>query len=107
MKSLSNPFELICKSKADAEIMQLKSHLLILLMESLRCSHDKRKDMAARLGCSEGEMSRIANGYLSSISIEKLLKHLSTVGIIFSSSLNADELSCTLIVGDEDEKTVR
>ncbi len=80
-----NPFLMICEKKVDAEIMHIKSVMIILLMKRLNTMASKRKDMAKILGCSEGEMSRIANGYLSSISLEKIIKHLATIDC-FSSS---------------------
>lgn len=101
MKKFTNLFEVVCDSRSEAEIMQLKNHLLIILMEALKKQATKRKDMAIILGVSNGEMSRIANGYLSSISIEKLLKHLSTVGFSTRPKLNVENVSVEIIINGD------
>lgn len=100
METYKNIFESICENKCDAQIMQVKSHLLIILMSKLNGLATKRKDMAKILGCSNGEMSRIANGYLSSISIEKLIKHLSIVGISLKSYVDVESSTFELKIND-------
>lgn len=93
MKNITNLFEVVCDNKVDASIMQIKSNLLVLLMSQLNKKASKRKDMAKILGCSEGEMSRIANGYLSSISIEKIIKHLASVDCLSFSEFSDGTVS--------------
>lgn len=96
-----NPFLMICDKKVDAEIMHIKSVLIILLMKKLNTMSSKRKDMASILGCSESEMSKLANGYLSCVTIEKIIKHLSTIGFSVDCNFSSDADSAGFIVNEK------
>lgn len=86
----ANPFSMLFDNKADAEIARIKAHLVIMLMSELRTVAGTRSGMAEVLGCSLSEISRISKGNVTGVSIEKLLKHLSTMNVSLKSSLDVD-----------------
>jgi len=85
MNTVKNPFEVIYGKGPDAEVAAIKSKLVILLTDRLRRSGLTQKEWSSKLGCSESEISRVKNGQISGVSIEKILKHLFSLGF----SLNA------------------
>lgn len=88
LQVVTDPFSLIFEHAVDADIAKIKSNMIILLVSELKTVAGTRKAMAEILGCSAGEMSRIANGQLTSISMEKLIKHLSTMNVRFKSEMD-------------------
>lgn len=88
LQVVTDPFSLIFEHAVDADIAKIKSNMIILLMSELKTVSRTRKGMAEVLGCSAGEMSRIANAQMTSISIEKLIKHLATLNVRFKSELD-------------------
>lgn len=88
LQVVTDPFSLIFEHAVDADIAKIKSNMIILLVSELKTAAGTRKAMAEILGCSAGEMSRIANGQLTSISMEKLIKHLSTMNVRFKSEMD-------------------
>ncbi len=91
MNKYTDPFELIYGAGAEAEIIRMKSNLLIMLTEKLRKQCKTRKEMSELLNVSTSEISKMMNGKLSSISFEKLLKHLHRVGVKMNAGLDVND----------------
>lgn len=74
-------FELIYDNPTDVKLAKMKSDFIILLTAHLRDKFKTRKEMSEFLGVSASEVSKIVNGQLSSISFEKLFKHMLKLGL--------------------------
>lgn len=99
MKNYTNSFELIYGASVEADIMQMKSRLLIMLTSLINEKNISRKETAEFLGVSTSEVSNIMNGKLGAMSFEKLLKHLYKLGVALQSELNVEEgkvTSCSI-----------
>lgn len=76
-----NVFELIYDNPTDVKIAKMKSDFIILLTSNLREKFKTRKEMSQFLGVSASEVSKIMNGQLSSLSFEKIFKHIIKLGL--------------------------
>lgn len=82
-----NHFELMYGDTKDAQIAKMKAQIIILLTQRLREKFKTRKEMVEFLEVSPSEVSKIMNGQLSSISFEKLFKHLMKMGLSVEANL--------------------
>lgn len=90
MLKTSNPFEIIYGKGPEADIAAVKSKMIIMLMDKMRDSGLTQKEWSVKLGCSPSEVSRIKNCHVSGVSMEKLLKHLLSIGFNIESVLGVE-----------------
>lgn len=100
MKRYTNSFELIYGAGAEAQIMQMKSRVIIMLTSLINEKNATRKEIAEFLGVSTSEVSNIMTGKLGAMSFEKLFKHLYKFNVLMESDLNVGEegkvISCSI-----------
>lgn len=86
-----NVYEVIYGSGFEADITQVKSNLVILLVARLREKCSTRKEMCELLNCSPAQVSNIMTGKLGSLSFERLAKFLYALDIKVSAQLQTKD----------------
>ncbi len=77
---MKNPFELISTDPVEANMLSLKSKLIIILTKLIRDQGWSQCVAAEKLGVSQPRISSLMNGQLSKFSIDTLLKLILKVG---------------------------
>ncbi len=92
-----NIYEVIYGPGFEADIAQVKSIMVVLLVKTLRERYVGREQMAAALQCSKTQISNIMTGKLGSLSFERLARYLSLLGLKPKAVL--DDASLTISLG--------
>lgn len=86
-----NSFEFIYGPGFEADMVSLKSKMVILLVSRLREKCKTRKEMCELLNCSPAQISNIMTGKLGSLSFERIAKFLYAFDVKVSAQLQVVE----------------